>query len=387
MSAHPDWTFAFAESVGSIDAPDWDRCAGSKNPCVSHAFLAALEDSGCVGEASGWLPSPALLRSQKGELLAAAPSYIKLHSQGEYIFDYHWADAYHRFHPKDSYYPKLQVAVPFSPVPGPRLLVSPGTHLKEARLALLTGLQEHVLSRELSSVHMTFCREEEALIAHSESDYLLRTGEQYHWFNDGYNSFEDFLSALTSRKRKNIRKERAKAHSHGLTLRTIRGDELSDFQCLSFYRLYENTCLRKWGSPYLNLDFFRLLAKRLGPKLVVMLAQDGEGRYVAGAWNLQGEDTLFGRNWGSFQHYDMLHFEVCYYRAIEYAIDQGLAKVEAGAQGTHKIQRGYRPRAVYSAHYLRSPEFARAVEEYLHSERQETDYRLRALTRLEPFKG
>jgi uncharacterized protein len=382
-----NWTLQFEKSVADIGQAEWDRCAGSQNPFVSHAFLSSLEESGCVGEESGWLPFPALLRSESGDLLAALPSYIKRHSQGEYIFDYHWAEAYHRLHREESYYPKLQVAVPYTPVPGPRILLSPQVEPNEARRLLLQGLKDTAQRLDFSSAHMTFCSHEESTAAGLDGEYLLRLGEQYHWFNDNYENFDHYLSVLTSRKRKTIRRERGKANSHGLEIQTVHGHELSEIQLKSFFRLYENTCLRKWGRPYLNLEFFRLLVQKLGERLVLFLVRDDKGSWIAGAWNLRGEDTLFGRNWGACRHYDLLHFEVCYYRAIDYAIKHGLTKVEAGAQGMHKIQRGYRPRAVYSAHYIRSIPFRQAVDQYLHSERLEMEYRLDALSQLEPFKA
>jgi predicted N-acyltransferase len=357
---------------------------------VSHAFLSVLEESGCVGKPTGWLPFPALLRGQSGELLAAAPGYLKLHSQGEYIFDYHWADAYHRLHHDLSYYPKLQFAVPFTPVPGPRLLVRddlPGEQREQAQKVLLKGFQATAQSLDLSSVHITFCTEKERLAAEAEAGYLGRVGEQYHWFNEGYQSFDDFLARLTSRKRKNIKKERERANAHPVEIHTVHGGDLTSDQCLRFFQMYELTCRKKWGSAYLNFEFFRLLAERMKDRLVLFLVQSkDDGRWVAGAWNLRGDTALFGRNWGCLEHFDLLHFEVCYYRAIDYAIEHGLQRVEAGAQGMHKIQRGYRPRPVHSAHHIQSPPFQKAIAEYLHSERMETEYRLDALTSLEPFK-
>ena len=379
----------FVHSISELDPQEWDSVAGSLNPFVSHGFLAALEKSGCVGKRTGWIPYPLVVRDSQNKLVAAAPSYIKLHSKGEYIFDYHWAEAYHRLQPGLDYYPKLQVAVPFSPVPGPRLLVSdelPEAEQREYKERLLNALKEEAKSDQFSSVHITFCRSEERVLAESRSGYLSRVGEQYHWFNEDYQSFDDFLAALTSRKRKNIKKERQKAQSHGLEIHTVHGNELSESLCLKFFRMYENTCLRKWGQPYLNLAFFQELAARLGDRLVLFLVKDTDGQWIAGAWNLRGDTTLFGRNWGCLRHYDCLHFEVCYYRALEYAIEHGLEKVEAGAQGMHKIQRGYRPRAIHSAHFFEPGPFKGAIEQYLQSERLETEFRLEALTDLEPFR-
>lgn len=369
-----------------IDSSDWNRCAGDSNPFVSHQFLSALEESGCVGPGTGWGPFPAQLRDSSGRLIACAPSYLKSHSQGEYIFDYHWADAYHRLQPSLHYYPKLQVAVPFTPVPGPRLLLDKDLAEPGDKELLLQGFQRLTRESELSSAHITFCQERESETA-EKSGYLSRLGEQYHWFNDDYQDFEHFLSTLTSRKRKTIRKEREKAVAQPITIHTFHGDDITPTQLKMFFRMYENTCLRKWGRPYLNLDFFQLLSQKLGRRLVIfMVRQEETQRWVAGAWNLRGRETLYGRNWGCLEHLPFLHFEVCYYRAIDYAIENGLKKVEAGAQGMHKIQRGYRPRPVFSSHHFESVEFGLAIAQYLESERHETEYRLEALTSLEPFK-
>ena len=383
----------FGRSVSKVDSEQWDACAGTDNPFVSHAFLSTLEQSRCVGENKGWIPYPALLQEEpEGPLLGVAPCYIKLHSQGEYMFDYHWADAYHRLFPQEeSYYPNLQVAVPFPPVPGPRLLVRselPPEKRSSVRKALLEAVRGQADARQFSSAHITFCRQEEVQSATTSSDYLARLGEQYHWFNDGYGSWDDFLATLTSRKRKNIRKEREKANAHDVEIVTVHGSEATIDQIRCFYRMYQTTCMQKWGQPYLNLEFFQRLAEALGDRLVLFLVRRRQDqRWVAGAWNLRGDTALFGRNWGSLEHFDLLHFEVCYYRAIEYAIEHGLSRVEAGAQGMHKIGRGYRPRPVHSVHYIRSIPFRRAIADYLASETEEMEFRLEALTELEPFKS
>ncbi|MCA9779632.1 MAG: N-acetyltransferase [Candidatus Eremiobacteraeota bacterium] len=383
----------FGNSVGALEAAEWDACAGTDNPFVSHAFLESLEKSGCVGEKTGWLPYPALLRERPdGPLLGAAPCYIKLHSKGEYMFDYHWADAYHRLQPEeDSYYPKLQVAVPFTPVPGPRILVDRGLPVdlqKVVKRNLLQSIREQADKLQFSSAHVTFCQEDEVQDAVASGDYLPRLGEQYHWFNDDYKTWDDFLVTLTSRKRKNIRKERERANSHPLEIVTLHGSEVTPEQLLRFYRMYQTTCMQKWGQPYLNLDFFQRLAQTLGDRLVLFLVRrTADGQWVAGAWNLRGDNALFGRNWGCLEQYDLLHFEVCYYRAIEYAIEHGLSRVEAGAQGMHKIGRGYRPRPVHSVHYIRPLAFRTAIAQYLASETQEMEFRLEALAELEPFKS
>lgn len=379
------WRLEIRRSFSEIPAAGWDALAGSENPFVSHAFLSSLEDSGCIGPGTGWLPFPALL--YQGEALrGAAPSFVKLDSKGEYVFDYSWADAYDQLYgPARSYYPKLQVAVPFSPVPGPRLLVGnePGP---EPRRALLAGLLEFARGQDLSGVHLTFAQQEEVALACRDGSYLHRMGEQYHWHNDGYSSFDDFLASLASRKRKALKRERRLAHEHPVSFHTVHGDQATEEQWDALYRMYIQTSRRKWGDPYLNRDFFRRLAQRMGNKVVLFLVRrEPEERWIAGAWNLRGNDALFGRNWGCLEHFDMLHFEVCYYQAIDYAIAHGLSRVEAGAQGFHKIQRGYRPVAVHSAHHLADPAFARLVADYLQVERREERQRLAALEELTPF--
>lgn len=343
-----------------------------------------------MGEGTAWRPQPLLLyRDENPNPVAAAPAYLKLDSTGEYIFDYGWADAHQRML-GSSYYPKLQIAVPFTPVPGPRLLLHP-TLAQEARRevasALLSGCVELVRKGELSSAHLTFCRPDESEIARTESNFLPRLGEQYHWFNEGYTDFEHFLESLASRKRKAIRRERKLANSHPLSIHTVHGDEATSEQWDVFFRMYRATAEKKWGRPYLNREFFHLLGQRLGRKVVLFLVRrEPEGRWVAGAWNLRGTQALFGRNWGCLESFAMLHFEVCYYRAIEYAISAGLARVEAGAQGFHKIQRGYRPVAIHSAHYLHHRGFARVIADYLEEEREEETRRLAALDSLTPFR-
>lgn len=378
--------FEFADSVASLPCDQWNACAGLENPFVCHEFLSALEESGCVGEGSGWIPRPLLARNVHNTIVGALPCYLKLHSQGEYIFDYHWAEAYHRLMPPGChYYPKLQVAVPFTPVPGPRVLIAPEAPSDLAG-RLLRYLRHAVTEENHSSAHLTFCSESEYEEGF-RAGYLQRLGEQYHWYNDGYRSFEEFLAALSSRKRKTVRRERRVANSHPLKIETLHGDELCESQLIAFFRMYEHTCLRKWGDPYLNFGFFNLLTKRMPRAFVLVLATPNGSRHpVAGAWNLKGSNALFGRNWGALEHFELLHFEICYYRAMDYAIEHGLCRVEAGAQGTHKIQRGYRPRPVYSLHHIRERAFRDAIGKYLQAEREETEYRLEALTQFEPFR-
>lgn len=321
--------------------------------------------------------------------MAAAPAYIKLDSSGEYIFDYNWADAHQRLLGR-SYYPKLQLAVPFSPVPGPRLLLHPslqGQAKVEAAEALLRGCLQIVERNQLSSVHLTFCLPWESQLATSKLPYLSRLGEQYHWLNRGYANFEEFLAELSSRKRKAIRRERRIAASHPLTIHTVSGEEASCEHWDALYAMYRATAATKWGRPYLNRAFFSSLSQRLADRVVLFLVQkNADKRWVAGAWNLRGSRTLFGRNWGCLEQYDMLHFEVCYYRAIDYAISHRLERVEAGAQGIHKIQRGYQPVAIHSAHHLADPSFAEVVADYLRYERAEQHERLALLDKMLPFR-
>jgi hypothetical protein len=358
-------TLRLSESIAEIDPAAWDAVAGDGNPTVSHAFLACLEESGSASAETGWAPHHLILEDKAGRLVAACPLYLKNHSFGEYVFDHGWADAYERAGGR--YYPKLQLSVPFTPVPGPRLLVHPEAP-EGTRETLIAALIEVARRTGVSSLHVTFPREEEWR-ALGAAGFLLREGEQFHWENRGYRSFDDFLAALSSRKRKNIRKERAAALASGLEIRTLSGREIERRHWDAFFRFYRNTSDRKWGDPYLTRNFFDLLGARLGEKVVLILAEK-DGKPVAGALNLVGHDTLYGRNWGAEGDYPFLHFECCYYRAIDFAIARGLARVEAGAQGPHKIQRGYLPVATYSAHWIRDPALKDAVAKYLVRERR-----------------
>jgi len=370
--------------IAAIDPSEWDDCAGVDNPFVSHAFLSAVEESGSTGRRTGWLPQHAALRDGTGRLLAVAPMYAKSHSYGEYVFDHGWAAAFERAGGR--YYPKLQVASPFSPVPGPRLLVRPDAPYPMPRLqaALAGALAQACDELDLSSVHVTFCRAEEYELF-GRLGWLQRLGMQFHWENAGYNTFDDFLGALNARKRKSIRRERRDANAAGLRFRTLRGHEISASDWAAFHRFYLSTVDRKWGSAYLTERFFPLLSERLGDRVVLMLAEH-EGEPVAGALNLLGGDTLFGRNWGCVGEWPFLHFELCYYRAIEFAIEHGLARVEAGAQGEHKIQRGYLPRPTYSAHWIAHPGLRDAVSDYLTEERTSRLAEMEELSTLSPFR-
>lgn len=363
--------------IAGIGQAAWDACAGADNPFLSYGFLAALEESGSVGGRSGWEPRYAVLRDEAGEVAAVAPSYVKYHSQGEYVFDHAWANALERAGGR--YYPKLQVAAPFSPVPGPRLLRRPGVSVAQMGQAL------EALAEELgcSSTHVTFCTEEEWQ-ALSAQGWLQRLGMQYHWENPGYGGFEDFLSALSSRKRKAIRRERREAQE-GLTFRALSGAALTPDVWRQFYRFYTSTTDRKWGGAYLTPEFFPLLGERLGEQVVLMFAERN-GRPIAGALNLRGGDVLYGRNWGCVEDVPFLHFELCYYQAIDYAIAHGLKRVEAGAQGEHKIQRGYLPCPTYSAHSIRHPGLRHAVANFLQVEQEQMQEMMAAMREEGPYR-
>ncbi|MDE2006644.1 MAG: N-acetyltransferase [Rhodospirillales bacterium] len=376
----PALSLSLHAAIAEIPAQEWDSCAGAANPFVGHAFLAALEDSGSAGPRTGWLPRHAALRDAEGRLLAVAPMYAKSHSYGEYVFDHGWANALERA--GGSYYPKLQVAVPFSPVPGPRLLIHPEAALPPE--AFGAALIEACRELDLSSVHVTFCAEAE-WEALGRAGWLRRLGMQFHWNNDGYGEFEDFLGALASRKRKVLRRERRDANAAGLNFLALTGEELTERRWDAFYRFYTSTVDRKWGSAYLTRRFFSLLGERLGEKVVLMLAEK-DGVPVAGALNLIGADTLYGRNWGCRGDWPFLHFELCYYRAIDFAIARGLRRVEAGAQGRHKIQRGYLPAPTYSAHWIAHPGLARAVAGFLEEERAQIRAEMASLAEDSPFR-
>jgi predicted N-acyltransferase len=342
-----------APGVASVDARQWDALAGRDDPFLSHAFLAALEESGSVGEGSGWTPAPIVVDGDGGAIAAAAPAYLKSHSQGEYVFDHGWGDAFERAGGR--YYPKLQVAVPFTPVPGRRLL-------GDAPQVLLAAIEAVVTQNGLSSAHATFV-DGSQIGEFERRGWLIRSGIQFHWRNRGYASFDDFLAALTSRKRKQIRRERTAAVA-GLDVKTLRGDDIGPGEWEAFWHFYQDTGARKWGRPYLTRDFFDRLGPALGNACLMFMAYRHE-RPIAGALNLIGGDTLYGRYWGAVEEVPFLHFELSYYRAIEWAIDQGLGWVQAGAQGEHKLARGYEPVITRSAHFLPDPGFRRAVADFL----------------------
>ena len=370
------------DDIRRVAAADWDACAGPDNPFVSHAFLSALEESGSACARTGWLPQHLVLTDAGGTVLGCAPAYLKSHSYGEYVFDHGWAAAYERA--GGQYYPKLQVAVPFTPVPGPRLLVRPGPGAARAAAALAEGLTKIAAKLGVVTVHVTFPREGEWRLL-GEAGWLQRTGQQYHWENRGYRDFDDFLAALASRKRKAIRKERQAVAAAGVTVRALTGADLRPAHWDAFFDFYTSTSDRKWGHPYLTRRFFTLLGERMADRVVLVFAEH-EGRRVAGALNLIGGDTLYGRNWGCAGHFRFLHFEACYYQAIAFAIARGLKRVEAGAQGEHKIQRGYLPTPTYSAHLIRDRALKRAVADFLDHERRMVSWEIDALHGASPFR-
>jgi predicted N-acyltransferase len=345
-----------ASGVSGLNARAWDRLTDG-DPFLSHAFLSALEDSKSVGPGTGWTPAPILIE-EEDRLIAAAPAYLKSHSQGEYVFDHGWAEAWERA--GDQYYPKLQVAVPFTPVPGPRLL---GTRPQQ----LLAAIEAVIVQNDISSAHITFS-DDSAISAAEQRGWLVRSGIQYHWFNRGYSSFDDFLDALRHSKRKSIRKERRDA-CRGLDILALRGDEIGPDDWDAMWAFYQDTGSRKWGRPYLTRPFFDLVGERMGDSVLLFLAYS-DGRPVAGALNFIGGETLYGRYWGCTEEVPFLHFELCYYRAVEWAIDHGLKCVQAGAQGEHKVARGYEPVITTSAHFIPNRSFRDAVAQFLEAERE-----------------
>lgn len=374
-------------SLAEIPARDWDACACPEaadgrpdDPFTTHRFLKALEDSGSVGPGTGWEPHHLAVRAG-GEVIAVAPLHAKSHSQGEYVFDHSWANAYEGAGGR--YYPKLQIAVPFTPATGRRFLTRPG-HETMGRAALVQGAVQIAAENGLSSLHITFCTEGEA-DAGQKMGLLHRIGQQFHWENASYPDFDAFLAQLSSRKRKNIRKERATAQAFGGEIRQLTGDQIEPQHWDAFWRFYQDTGARKWGAPYLTRAFFDIAQETLRDDILLVLAERG-GRAVAGALNFIGRDTLYGRYWGAVEHHPCLHFEACYYQAIDYAIAKGLKRVEAGAQGEHKLARGYLPVATHSLHWISDKGFRRAVEDYLEAERDAVGEEIELLTDWGPFR-
>ena len=392
-------SISVASSLAAVDAADWDACACSTvesvsegaesdsqhdrdNPFIRHAFLLALEESGSAVGRTGWSGAHLLVKDAAGSLLACAPAYLKTHSQGEYVFDHSWADAYQRA--GGAYYPKVQVSVPFTPATGRRLLVRPGPRAQEARDGLVAGLRALRREADASSVHVTFLPrgEWEALGA---AGFLQRTDQQFHWLNEGYGSYDDFLGALSSRKRKALKKERREAVAPGIEIEQLTGADITEAHWDAFFRFYMDTGSRKWGRPYLTRVFFSLVGERMADRVLLVMAKR-EGRYIAGAINFIGADALYGRNWGCIEQHPYLHFEVCYHQAIDFAIARRLARVEAGAQGEHKLARGYRPVTTYSAHDIADPGLRRAVAEYLERERMHVEAINGELKEMAPFR-
>ena len=373
-------------AIADIDAAGWDAFANPEpahlNPFLSHAFLKALEDAACVGEGTGWLPRHLIMRDAAGGLAGIMPLYVKSHSQGEFVFDQGWADAYQRAGGR--YYPKLLSAVPFTPVPGARLLVGAGKDA-EARARLLAegaiGLARRL---GVSSLHVTFPDEAQWKLLASMG-FLQRTGQQFHWLNRGYATFDDFLGELSSRKRKAVRKERAEAVAGAVEIDHVTGAAITERHWDAMFGFYMDTGSRKWGRPYLNRAFFSRLGEVMADRCLLVLARR-EGRYIAGALNLVGGDCLYGRYWGAIEHQPFLHFELCYYQAIDFAIAQGLARVEAGAQGEHKLARGYLPVPTYSAHWFADPALESAVALFLEGERRHVAHTIEVLGDYAPFR-
>ncbi|NOX40348.1 MAG: N-acetyltransferase [Alphaproteobacteria bacterium] len=371
--------------MSEVSERDWDVLAcpeGGRaiDPFTTYKFLNALEKSGSVTVDCGWSPRHLLARLD-GRLIAAMPLYLKYHSQGEYVFDHGWANAFEGAGGR--YYPKLQAAVPFTPATGRRFLTLPD-YTEIGRTSLVQAVIKLVEENHLSSFHVTFCTEDEARFG-QEFGLMHRTGQQFHWYNDGYGKFDDFLSRLSSRKRKAIRRERSGAASFGGTIHQFSGDEICEEHWDAFWRFYQDTGERKWGTPYLTRAFFDEVQMNLREETLLILCKR-EGRWVAGALNFIGRDTLFGRYWGCIEDHPFLHFEVCYYQAIDYAIRRGLRHVEAGAQGEHKLARGYLPAATHSLHWIGDPGFKAAVAQFLTAERAAVDEDIEILTSYGPFR-
>jgi predicted N-acyltransferase len=387
-------TLKVVNAIGEVPAEAWDACANPAagddrgaasrsdyNPFISHDFLSSLELSGSVRPRTGWQPMH-LVAESAGTVLGVVPCYAKSHSQGEYVFDHGWADAYERA--GGDYYPKLLVAVPFTPAQGRRLLVRPGEQADAVRNALADSLANICKRSHASSVHVTFLTEEEWRMLGTRN-YLQRTHRQFHWTNGGYATFDDFLAALSSRKRKTIRREREDALANGITIDWLTGSDLTESAWDAFFEFYMDTGSRKWGRPYLTRSFYSIVGEKMSDKILLVMAKRN-GRYIAGAINFIGSDTLFGRHWGCIEQHAFLHFEVCYYQAMQFAIERKLARVEAGAGGSHKVTRGYMPTTTYSAHYIADPRFRRAIDDFLSQERAHVQAEIDEYAEAAPFR-
>jgi predicted N-acyltransferase len=390
--ASPEIILEAVSSISAIPASEWDACANpgadagiaSKpyyNPFVSHAFFAAAEASGSATPRTGW-GARHLIAKLDEKIVGVVPCYLKSHSQGEYVFDRGWADAYERAGGR--YYPKLQCSVPFTPATGPRLLIRDGVDRERIADALAAGLMALCNATNASSVHVTFAREAEAKCL-AQHGFLIRNDQQFHWRNAGYKTFDDFLATLNSRHRKAIKRERREALSAGITIHWLTGKEIDEDAWDAFFTFYMETGSRKWGRPYLTRTFFAQIGESMRKDVLLVMAKRN-GRWIAGAINFVGSDTLFGRNWGAIEHHNFLHFEVCYYQAIDFAIQRGLATVEAGAQGEHKLARGYLPQTTWSAHFIADPDLRRAIADYLKRERAYVAEAGRELAAAGPFR-
>jgi predicted N-acyltransferase len=374
-------------AIADVPAATWDACAGTgaaANPFTRHAFLAALESSKSATARTGWQPQHLVAETTDGTVIGVAPCYLKSHSRGEYVFDRGWAEAYERA--GGSYYPKLQVCVPFTPATGRRLIAAPGPPARqaEAEAALVHALVELTRLREASSVHVTFMTQEECH-AFGERGFLMRTDQQFHWENAGFTTFEDFLAALASRKRKAIRRERREALANGIEVCWLTGKDLTEAAWDAFFAFYMETGSRKWGRPYLTREFFSMIGAAMADETVLIMAKRAR-RFIAGAINFIGAGTLFGRHWGAIENHPFLHFEICYYQALEYAIANKLGRVEAGAQGEHKLARGYLPATTFSAHHIADPALRRAIDDYLKRERAYVEAAGQELLEASPFR-
>lgn len=379
-------TIRVAATVGTFTEKEWSSLSGTVrgdpagyNPLLSYAFLTSLEDSGCAVARTGWQGHHLRLEAEDGSLRGALPCYLKTHSQGEYVFDYGWANAFERA--GGSYYPKLQASIPFTPVTGPRLLTT--GEIFDKRI-LAEGLKTVTERLGVSSAHVTFAQSEDMEVL-DEAGYLRRTDQQFHFFNEGFGSYDDFLATLASRKRKALKKERREALAPGITVDWLTGKDLTEAAWDAFFAFYMDTGSRKWGRPYLNRKFFSLISERMPEDILLVMAKRG-GRYIAGAINFIGSDALYGRNWGCVEDHPFLHFEVCYHQAIDFAIARKLKVVEAGAQGEHKLARGYRPVVMQSAHFINHPGLRRAVADYLRAERREVAAAAEYLDAHGPFR-
>lgn len=376
------------DGIGAFTQEEWSSLGGTShsspdyNPFLSHAFLSSLEDSGCVARRAGWLPQFLRLEDDGGALVGAIPCYLKSHSQGEYVFDHGWADAFERAGGR--YYPKLQASIPFTPATGPRLLVNRNWNSIAARIALANGLRQLTNQLGISSAHSTFVDDDD-LPAFKGAGFLHRIDQQFHFLNEGYASYDEFLETLASRKRKALKRERREALANDIRIERLTGDQITTAVWDDFFAFYMDTGSRKWGRPYLNRQFYKLIGERMADDIMLVMARR-DGRYIAGAINFIGSDRLFGRHWGCIEDHRFLHFEVCYHQAIDFAIERKLSVVEAGAQGEHKLARGYVPVTTNSVHYIAHEGLRRAIDDFLNRERTDVALMGEVLNHHAPFK-